>query len=78
MIETPADAEQAAYFRVSLDAERQQLLGGILKRRPLLERRADAARLHSAIHRAEAEVRYLDHLIERLDCRFASQWRDRD
>jgi hypothetical protein len=78
MTETPADAEQAAYFRVSLDAERQQLLGGILKRRPLLERRADAARLHSAIHRAEAEVRYLDDLIERLDCRFASQWRDRD
>lgn len=78
MAETPADAEQAAYFRLSLDAERRQLLDGILERRPLIERRADAGRLHSAVHRAEAQVRYLDHLIERLDCRFASHWRDRD
>lgn len=28
--------------------------------------RADASQLQSAVHRAEARVRYLDHLIERL------------
>ena len=73
-----ADAEQAAYFRESLDAERQQLLDGILKRRPLIDRRADASQPRSAAHSADAEVRYLDLLIERLDRRFASHWRDRD
>ena len=73
-----ADAEQAAYLRESLDDERQQLLDGILKRRPLINRRADASQLRSAVHSAEAEVRYLDRLIERLDRRFASHWRDRD
>jgi hypothetical protein len=55
MTEISAAAEQAAYFRVSLDAERRQLLDGILKRRPLIERRADASQLHSAIHHAEPE-----------------------
>jgi hypothetical protein len=57
MKQTPADAEQEAYFRESPDAERRQLLDGILERRPLIERRADASRLHSAVHRAESQVR---------------------
>jgi hypothetical protein len=39
MTEPTADAEQAAYFRESLDAERRQRLDGILQRRPLIERR---------------------------------------
>ena len=78
MTETSADAEQAAYFRESLDAERRQLLEGILERRPLIEGRADASRLHSAVDRAESQVRHLSHLIERLDARFPSHWRDRD
>ena len=38
----------------------------------LIEHRADASRLHSVIHHAEAEVRYLDGLIERLDSSIAS------
>jgi hypothetical protein len=76
MTGTSADAEQAAYFRESLDAERRQLLEGILERRPLIE--GDASRLHSAVDRAESQVRHLDHLIERLDARFPSHWPDRD
>jgi hypothetical protein len=59
MTETPADAEQAAYFREPLDAERRQLLDGILEWRPLIERRADASRLLT-VHRAESQVRHLE------------------
>jgi hypothetical protein len=65
-----ADARQAAYFRNELQAERRQLLDGILKRRAIIERRASSSGLRTQVHAAELEVRRLDRLIARLDHRF--------
>jgi hypothetical protein len=68
-----ADAQQAAYFRAELDAERRLLLTQIGKRRALIERPSDASRRQRAsVSSVEAEVRYLDSLIARLDSRFAT------
>ncbi len=66
-----ADYQQAAYFRDKLRTERQALIDGIAKRRPLIQRHSATSRLHAAIRSAEAEVRYLDRLIERIERRFA-------
>lgn len=74
-----ADALQAAYFRRSLCDERAHLLAEISKQRDDIIERADEGSTH-AIHRlgshlrsVEAQVRYLDHLIARLDHRFANR-----
>ncbi len=75
-----ADALQAAYFRASLNEERQHLLAEIDKRRDDIIRRAKAGRgsttvairVESDLRSAEAQLRYLDRLIARLDRRFAS------
>ena len=74
-----ADALQAAYFRRSLCHGRAQLLDEISKRRDDIAKRTDRGTTH-AIHRlgshlrsVEAQVRYLDQLIARLDHRFANR-----
>ena len=69
-----ADAMQAAQFRVSLVAEREQLLQSIVKRRAIIDRRANANHMRSQVRSAEAEVRQLNRLIDRLDRRFSAQW----
>jgi hypothetical protein len=69
-----ADAMQAAHFRESLVAERAHLLDSIVKRRAIIDRRTNANHLRSQARSAEAEVRYIDRLIERLDRRFSSYW----
>ncbi len=69
-----ADAMQAAHFRVSLAAERDQLLASIVKRRAIIDRRTNANHMRSQVRTAEAEVRQLNRLIERLDRRFSSHW----
>jgi len=76
--ELAADALQAAYFRRSLCDERAQLLAEICKGRDDLTKRTDRGNTH-AFHRlgsrlrsVEAQVRYLDRLIARLDHRFAT------
>ena len=74
-----ADALQAAYFRRSLCAERAQLLAEICTRDDNIAKRIDRGsasamhRLGSYVRSAEAQVRYLDRLIARLDHRFAIQ-----
>lgn len=78
-----ADVVQAAYFRECLDDERQQRVGELRKRRAEVTRRTEAGhlssigRLRSQLRSVEAEVRYLDHLIDRLDRRFATYWKGR-
>jgi len=69
-----ADAMQAAHFRVSLVEQRNQLMASIVKRRAIIDRRTNANHMRSQVRTAEAEVRHLNRLIERLDRRFSSQW----
>jgi hypothetical protein len=70
-----ADTQQAAYFRAELEAQRRMLLTGIGKRRALTSRPGDAGRRQRAsLASAEAEVRYLTRLIDRLDRRFAADF----
>ena len=66
-----ADAQQAAYFRAELDAERRLLLADIGKRRALIDRPSKVARSHDVHNNAEAQLRHIDWLIARLDSRFA-------
>jgi hypothetical protein len=66
-----ADVRQAAYFRAALHAERQHLLDDIEKRQTLAQQRSDPSRLRAANNSAQAQVRYLDRLIARLNQRFA-------
>jgi hypothetical protein len=70
-----ADAMQAAHFRISLVAERDQLADSIAKRRAIIDRRSNANHMRSQVRLAEAEVRHLNRLIERIDRRFSSQWK---
>jgi hypothetical protein len=68
---------QAVYFRSSLSEERQSLLLDIARRNAEITRRihgghvSGVGRLRSQIRSVEAELRYLDGLIDRLDRRFA-------
>jgi hypothetical protein len=65
-----ADVQQAAHFRDALAAERELLIGDINKRRPLIDRPSDAGRVRRGVQSAEAQLRYVDRLIARLDGRF--------
>jgi hypothetical protein len=79
-----ADLMQAAYFRRSLCDERAQLCSEIAERRDYIDRRHErshsdtAQRLGSHLRSAEAQLRYLDRLIARLDHRFGGPSSDRD
>jgi hypothetical protein len=79
-----ADTLQAAYFRTSLCEERGHLLAEIAKRRDEITKRTERGstyaidRLRSHLRSVEAQVRYLDGLIARLDHRFAGCRLDRD
>jgi hypothetical protein len=66
-----ADAQQAAYFRTELDAARRNLEQGLIERRALIAG-GQSGRLNTELHSAEAELRYLDRLIARIDDRFAT------
>jgi hypothetical protein len=73
-----ADVLQAAYFRRSLIDERAHLLAEVAKRRDNIAARVEhgrtqaTARLGSQLRSVEAQVRYVDRLIARLDHRFAT------
>ena len=79
-----ADAMQAAYFRGTLADEREHIGGQVAKHREELGRRLATAsmsgipHLRSQVRSLEAELRYLDGLIARLDRRFAALWAARD
>jgi hypothetical protein len=72
-----ADAMQAAYFRGYLMDERRHLVAEIAKREAELIKRTDAGqlsaigRLRAQIRAVQAELRYVDQLVERLNGRFA-------
>lgn len=72
-VATSADIRQAAYFRGELDELRRHLIGKVLVRRALIDRRAHTGALRGQIHDAEAEVRRLDRMIARIDARFGPQ-----
>jgi hypothetical protein len=65
-----ADFEQAAYFRVELDAARRLLLADLAKRRAFIDGSVDAGRPTSSTP-VEADLHHIDWLIARLDSRFA-------
>jgi hypothetical protein len=72
-----ADAMQAAYFRGYLMDERRHLVAEIAKREAELIERTDAGqlsamigRLRAQIRAVQAELRYVDQLVERLNGRF--------
>jgi hypothetical protein len=79
-----ADAMQAAYFRGYLADEREHVTRHVSKQREELARRLEAGHLlgvqllRSQVGSLEAELRYLDGLIARLDRRFAAWWAARD
>ena len=72
-----ADAKQAAYLRASLCDERAHLVAEVSHRQADIARRTERGsthalnRLGSQLRSAEAEVRYVDRLIARLEHRFA-------
>jgi hypothetical protein len=74
-----ADELQAAYFRVSLVNERDQLAAHVEKQQAEIARRnhlgssSALRRLRLQVRIVEAELRYVDGLIQRLDRRFARQ-----
>lgn len=72
-----ADVAQAAYFRASLLDERERLAVELGKRRSDIAHRTVGGRRTSVVIRlashlrsVEAELRYVDGLIARLDRRF--------
>jgi hypothetical protein len=69
-----ADARQAAYFRTSLNDERERLRSEIAKRRDYIAHRNSTtsvtARLRSDLRGVEAQLHYLEGMIARLDRRF--------
>jgi hypothetical protein len=79
-----ADAMQAAYFRGCLADEREQVTRRVSKHHEEMARRLEAGRgssvqhLRSQVRSLEAELRYLDSLIGRLDRRFAAWWASRE
>lgn len=74
-----ADAMQAAYFRGFLQDERRHLLAEIAKREAEVMKRVEAGqlsalgRLRTQTRAVEAELRYVDRLIQRLAGRFADR-----
>ncbi|TPG35753.1 hypothetical protein [Mycolicibacterium hodleri] len=79
-----ADAMQAAYFRGTLADERELIAAHAQKHRDEVARRIAAGmmsgipHLRSQVRSHEAELRYLDGLIAKLDRRFAALWAARD
>jgi hypothetical protein len=75
-----ADAMQAAYFRGRLADEREEVSAHAAKQRAEMASRLQADRLSSMrrmqaqVRSLEAELRYLDGLIAKLDRRFAALW----
>jgi hypothetical protein len=74
---------QAAYFRGCL-ADEREISRHVSEHHEELARRLEAGRpsgvqlRRSQIGSLEAELRYLDNLIESLDRRFATWWAARD
>ena len=72
-----ADAMQAAYFRARFADEREEVAAHAAKQRAEMASRLRADRLSSMrrmqaqVRSMEAELRYLDGLIAKLDRRFA-------
>ena len=72
----PGDALQAANFRKALFEERLRIVDHAAKHRDELARRLDigtisgVAHLRSQVRSLEAELRYLDGLVAKLDRRF--------
>ena len=75
-----ADAMQAAYFRGCLADEREEVAAHAAKQRAEMASRLQTDRLSSMrrmqaqVRSLEAELRYLDGLIAKLDRRFAALW----
>jgi hypothetical protein len=71
---------QAAYFRGCLADERELVAAHAAKQRAEMASRLQAHRLSSMrrmqaqVRSLEAELRYLDGLIAKLDRRFAALW----
>lgn len=78
-----ADAMQAAYFRTALEREREHASAQVAKHHAVLARRSDGGSTHGVAHLTsqvrslEAEIRYLDALIARLDRRFTPSGTER-
>lgn len=74
-----ADAMQAIYFRAFLEDERRQLVAEIAKREAEVMKRTEAGqrsalgRLRTQTRAVEAELRYVDRLIQGLVGRFADR-----
>lgn len=66
-----ADLQQARSLRRELAAERRHLVGRISERSKLIRNGDSTSRVIAEMHRAEDDLRRLDHMIERLDRRFA-------
>ncbi len=75
-----ADAMQAAYFRGCLADEREEVAAHAAKQRAEMASRLQAnhlsstRRMRAQVRLLEAELRYLDGLIAKLDRRFAALW----
>lgn len=78
-----ADAMQAAYFRGCLADEREEVAAHAAKQRAEMASRLQAdhlssmKRMRAQVRSLEAELRYLDGLIAKLDRRFAALWATR-
>ncbi|MDW5614773.1 hypothetical protein [Mycolicibacterium sp. D5.8-2] len=68
-----ADAEQAAYFRAELEAQRRLLLADLGKRPALIDRPTDAIRTPISLSKSEGQLRHIDWLIANLDRRFTAR-----
>jgi len=74
-----ADAMQAIYFRAFLEDERRQLVAEIAKREAEVMKRTEAGqrsalgRLRAQTRAVEAELRYVDRLIQGLAGRFTDR-----
>jgi hypothetical protein len=79
-----ADAMQAVYFRGCLADERERIAAHAEKQRSAMvtrlqaDRSSSRRRMQSRVRSLEAQLRYLDGLIAKLDRRFAALWAARD
>ncbi|BDX34342.1 hypothetical protein TUM20985_48890 [Mycobacterium antarcticum] len=79
----PGDALQADHFRKTLFEERERIVDHVAKHRDQLGRRLEmgtisgVAHLRSQVQSLEAELRYVDGLLAKLDGRFAGPPTDR-